>query len=292
VDSPPNTMEELRAAEVSYDDFVAYMPSHSYIFIPTREMWPASSVNSRLPKVLIGDKQIIMANKFLDTQRPVEQMTWAPGLPMLIENRLVADGGWIDKRGVTTFNLYRPPAVKCGNAARASMWVDLVRRVYPNDADNIIKWAAHCVQHPEIKINHALVLGGKQGIGKDSLLEPIKHAVGPWNFSEVSPTQMLGRFNGFLKSVVIRISEARDLGDTDRFAFYEHTKPIIAAPPDVLRVDEKNLPEHAIFNAVGVIITTNNKTNGIYLPADDRRHYVAWSDLERSAFDEGYWTKC
>ena len=31
------------------DDFYAYMPDHSYIFVPTREMWPASSVNSRLP---------------------------------------------------------------------------------------------------------------------------------------------------------------------------------------------------------------------------------------------------
>ena len=28
------------------DDFYAYMPSHSYIFIPSGEMWPASSVNS------------------------------------------------------------------------------------------------------------------------------------------------------------------------------------------------------------------------------------------------------
>ena len=41
----------------------------------------------------------------------------------------------------------------------------------------------------------------RQGIGKDTLLEPVKQAVGPWNFAEVSPVQLLGRFNGFLKSV-------------------------------------------------------------------------------------------
>ena len=29
---------------------------------------------------------------------------------------------------------------------------------------------------------------------------------------------MLGRFNGFLKSVILRINEARDLGDVDRFS--------------------------------------------------------------------------
>ena len=55
---------------------------------------------------------------------------------------------------------------------------------------------------------------------------------------------MLGRFNGFVKSVILRVSEARDLGDVDRFTFYDHTKVYTAAPPDVLRVDEKYLREH------------------------------------------------
>ena len=97
--------------------------------------------------------------------------------------------------------------------------------------------AGQRVQRPEDKINHALVLGGKQGIGKDTLLEPVKQAVGPWNFCEVSPQQVLGRFNGFLRSVILRVSEARDLGEFDRFAFYDHLKAFVAAPPDVLRVD-------------------------------------------------------
>jgi hypothetical protein len=32
----------------------------------------------------------------------------------------------------------------------------------------------------------------------------------------VGPKQMLGRFNGFTKSVILRMSEARDLGEFDR----------------------------------------------------------------------------
>ena len=52
---------------------------------------------------------------------------------------------------------------------------------------HIIYFLAHRVQRPEEKINHALVLGGKQGIGKDTLLEPVKRAVGAWNWEEVSP---------------------------------------------------------------------------------------------------------
>src|SRR6185503_3009290 len=90
-----------------------------------------------------------------------------------------------------------------------------------------------------------------------------------------------------------RISEARDLGEFDRFKFYDHMKAYTAAPPDTLRVDEKHLREYPILNICGVIITTNHKTDGIYLPAEDRRHYVAWSDLKKEdkCFAGGYWKR-
>ena len=41
----------------------------------------------------------------------------------------------------------------------------------------------------------------------------------------------------------------------------------------------------------GVIITTNYKSNGIYLPADDRRHFVAWSDKTKDDFAPAYWNR-
>ena len=274
---------------VSIDDFNAYMPSHSYIFTPSREMWPAASVNARIPPISDNGAKPVSASAWLDKNKSVEQMTWAPGEPMLIPNRLISDGGWIDRKGMTCFNLYRPPAIGPGNAAEAGPWLAHADSVFSDQANHVIKWLAHRVQRPQEKINHALVLGGSQGIGKDTLLEPVKRAIGPWNFAEVSPQQMLGRFNGFLKSVILRVSEARDLGDVDRFQFYDHMKAYTAAPPDVLRVDEKYLREHAVLNCCGVVITSNHKADGIYLPADDRRHFVAWSDLVKEEFESEYW---
>ena len=224
-------------------------------------------------------------------------MTWAPGMEMCITDRLVSEGGWIQRNGVTCLNLYRPPNVKPGDPDKAGPWLDHVKKVFPNDAHHIVPFLAHRVQHPDIKINHGLVLGGAQGTGKDTLLEPVKYAVGPWNFREVGPTQVMGRFNGFLKSVVLRISEARDLGEFDRYKFYEHMKAYMAAPPDVLLVDEKHLREYWVSNVCGIIVTTNHKSGGIYLDADDRRHYVAWSDLTKESFGEdeeerkAYWNK-
>jgi hypothetical protein len=39
----------------SLEDFHAYMPNHAYIFVPTREMWPAKSVNARIAPISMKD---------------------------------------------------------------------------------------------------------------------------------------------------------------------------------------------------------------------------------------------
>jgi hypothetical protein len=282
----PEYVAESESLAAKLDDFCAYLPQHAYVYLPTRELWPASSVDAKLGKV--GGKT--WASKWLDQNRPLMQMTWAPGLPALISDRVVDQGGWIEKQGVTIFNLYRPPTIVHGDASKAGPWVDHVRKIYPDDAEHIIHYFAHRVQRPHEKINHGLVLGGPPGTGKDTLLEPIKHSVGPWNVCEVSPQQVLGRFNGFVKSILLRVSEARDLGELNRFALYEHMKVYLAAPPDVVRCDEKNLREHAVFNCMGVVITSNRK-DSFYLPEDDRRYYVAWTDRAQTDFEDGYWSR-
>jgi Family of unknown function (DUF5906) len=210
---------------------------------------------------------------------------------MIIKDRFLDAGGIIARKGITCFNLYREPMLKHGDPAMAGPWLDHVRRVYPDNADHLVKWLAHRVQCPHVKVNHCIVLDGRPGIGKDTLLEPVKRAVGPWNVHEILPDQLLGSFNGFLKSVILRINEAHDLGEYDRYAFYDRSKAYIATPPDVVRVNEKFVKEYQIPNLCGVVVTTNHKTDGLFLPADDRRHYVAWSELSKEEFETDYWLR-
>lgn len=285
----PRPAKAAMPATARLTDFYAYMPTHTYFYKPTRELWPAASVNSRVPWPTDENGKPIAPNKWLDANRAVEQATWFPGEPEIINDKLALLSGWVRHPGARVFNLYLAPPPTTGDARMATPWINHVRRIYPDDADHIIRWLAQRVQHPGVKCNHALVLGGEQGIGKDTILEPVTTALGKWNCQEISPIQMLGRFNGWLKAVMVRVSEARDLGEVDRYAFYEHSKSIIVTPPDVLRVDEKNLREHYIVNVLGLIITTNHKTDGLYLPADDRRHYVAWSNMRAGDYEEGYW---
>jgi hypothetical protein len=305
-EAKPNRGSQSSAAQnteagVSLDDFYAYMPTHNYIFVPSLQLWPAASVNARIAPIPLfdatgapvldeeGKPKKLRASAWLDRNKPVEQTTWAPGLSTMIEGRLTSEGGWIEREGVSCFNLYRPAPVISGDPRKAGRWIDHVNHVYPEDAEHIIRWVAHRVQRPAEKINHALVLGGSPNIGKDSLLEPVKRAIGAWNWQDISPRDLLGRFNGFAKSVILRVNEARDLGDINRFQFYDHMKVYTAAPPDVLRVDEKNIREYYVPNCCGVIGTTNYKTDGMYFPADDRRHYVAWSFLAKENFGQSYW---
>ena len=60
-----------------------------------------------------------------------------------------------------------------GDPLEAGQWRAHLRRIYPLKADHIERWP-RIVSSIRKKINHALVLGGAQGIGKDTFLEPLK----------------------------------------------------------------------------------------------------------------------
>jgi hypothetical protein len=49
---PPSSENAEDSTAVGLDDFYAFMPMHNYIFAPTRDTWPGSSVNARVAPVL------------------------------------------------------------------------------------------------------------------------------------------------------------------------------------------------------------------------------------------------
>ena len=174
--------------------------------------------------------------QWLDQNQPVEQMTWCPGLPMLIRDRLVVDGGWIERKGVTCFNLYRPPRIELGDATKPGPGsTTCARSSCPGDAAHIINWLAHRVQQPQREDQPCSGAGRSAGSARTRVGSRSKHAVGPWNFHEVSPGTLLGRFNGFAKSVILRVNEARDLGDVERSTALASTITPKSTPPPARR---------------------------------------------------------
>ena len=138
---------------------------------------------------------------------------------LITRRRLVRAPGLSTSSTCTGRRIVRPIA---GNAGR---WLDHIDRLYRATMPPTSSTGARIAcSSPPRRSTTRWCSAASRASARIRLLEPVKHAVGAWNFNEVSPQQVLGRFNGFLKSVILRVSEARDLGDFDRFAFYDHMK--------------------------------------------------------------------
>jgi hypothetical protein len=271
--------EQAADERVTIADFCFVAPEDKFLCLPTRQPWTAQAVERRLFKG---------AANAIAKASSVEQMSWMPGKPLFVNDIVISEGGVSSQPGYRVVNLYRhPERPKGGNPDDIAPWLDHLSKVFPDTYQHIVAWMAHRIQKPHEKLNHALVLGGKQGIGKDSILEPLKVGVGHCNFAEISPSKLTSEFTGYLQSIVLRVSEARD--NDNRYELYERSKTITTGPPDTLRVNEKHTKEYHIPNVTGVIFTTNHH-DGLYLPADDRRHHVSFCEnYSKDDFDPEYW---
>jgi hypothetical protein len=215
--SCPRTWERASGSGIQLSDFWAYMPMHNYIYAPTRALWPAGSINSRIPPVKSGANDEIEASSWIDKNRPVEQMTWVPGLPESSRT------GYSTKAGGSTGPAF---AASTNTSRRQSFQAMRIAPIVglpicgssipttPNTSLAGSRIASSGRTRRSIMLSCSAAAPVSARI---PLLEPVKHAIGPWNFQEALPAQVLGRFNGFLKSVILRINEAHDLGEFDRF---------------------------------------------------------------------------
>jgi hypothetical protein len=289
---------------IEFEDFYALAPANRCIYRPTRDIWNNEAVDNRLPPMplldasgnpvrISGKIKMIPASKALAQRRSVERMTWAPGEPEIIENKLLIDDGWIEKPGARTYNTYLPPNVALGDASLAERWRAHWHKLYPADiAEHCIAWQAHRRQHPEVKVNHGLVCIGAPGIGKDMSLVPFRYAVGTWNFRDIMPNDLTSKNNDFLCSIAVRVNEARDVGDgnrgrIDRYGLYDHMKGLMTSPPETHRINRKYVPEYTSLSRAGFITTTNHD-DALYMPSNDRRNAIAKSDRTVGDFVAGY----
>ena len=212
----------------------------------------------------------------------VNHMTWAPGEPQIIRGKFYDKSGWVVEPSAETYNTFCPvPDTSGGDASMATFWVEHVKYVYPNkiDHNHLLDVLAYVVQNVGGKVNHALVLAGEEGIGKDTIFVALKHILGGPNVVGVGPDVILdAQFNPYVKSLVLVIAEARDLG-AGRYKLNNKLKDIITTTSTGLYVNEKGIPQYSIPNHMLVCITTNFPDNGLYVNEGSRRYFVATSKV-------------
>ena len=276
--------------EYRLEDFVAYLPMGStFIHLSTKLFWRGTSgVNSQIKPVDTGlvdksGKSITKeASQVIMERRGVNHMTWAPGEPQIIKGKFYDQSGWIVDPSAKTYNTFHPiPDTSGGDASAATPWIEHVKYVYPNkiDHNHILDVLACVVQNVGGKVNHALVMAGEEGIGKDTILKVLSFILGGPNVVGVGPDVILeAQFNPYAKSLVLVIAEARDLGN-GRYKLNNKLKDIITTTSTGLYVNEKGIPQYSIPNHMLVCITTNFPDNGLYVNEGSRRYFVASSKV-------------
>jgi hypothetical protein len=205
--------------------------------------------------------------------RMLQGITYAPGRAVLCEHV-----------GQVFGNKWRNARPDCVGGDPGP-WLAHVERLIsdPAERQHLLDAMAYKVQHPGVKINHALLIGGVPGSGKDSMIAPLLYAIGganETNTTRVEAAELQQVWGYFLENEVIIFNELRQSEAIDRRALENRLKPILAAPPELLTVQRKGQHPISVVNQSLVIGMTNYR-DAIAIPSEDRRWWVTWTDAPR-----------
>jgi hypothetical protein len=172
-------------------------------------------------------------------------------------------------------------------AGDVTPWLDHCETLIPepSELNHLFDIMAFKVQHPKLKINHAVLHAGDQGSGKDTMWAPFIWSVcgeHMKNHGLLDNDTMSSQFGYALESEILILNELKEPDARERRALANKLKPIIAAPPEMLTVNRKGLHPYQMANRVFVLAFSNDPVP-ISLDSQDRRWFCVWSHAPRMA---------
>lgn len=277
--------------KLSVDDFIFYMPDGNYIDLRTgTPISTATAVDAALGK---KGASAAVREKNLCTCKICDPKIGGG----FLRGYLNINGTLVESVKDAVYNIYRPPTIDWEtdyNIAEAEkFFVTHIKYIFQKDgdADQFLDYMAHLVQKPWDKPRFALVIGGGQGVGKDTAIDFCTPAIGEHNVANIAPKDLSANFNEFATRTLVRINEAANLHDTNKWEFNELVKNLIAGVPDTVTINPKYGKQFQHRMHCGVIITTNHLLGGLYIPPDDRRYDIiqaaSFEDMTAKAAAEG-----
>ncbi len=205
--------------------------------------------------------------------RTLAGLTYAAGESVLVaRDGDVYGNRWRDAR----------PAPGTGDV---TPWLEHCETLVPDtgEREHIFNVMAFKVQNPAVKINHAILHGGDQGSGKDTMWAPFIWSVcGPGlkNRGLLDNDTLTSQWGYALESEILILNELKEPEARERRALANKLKPIIAAPPELLTVNRKGLHPYDSMNRMFVLAFTNDSVP-ISLDSQDRRWFCIWSTAPR-----------
>ena len=227
----------------------------------------------------------IRTGRHVEASVSFDELRQENGAPALVgityaagESVLVSRGG--DVYG-NRWRDARPIAIK----GDVTPWINHCRHLVPEPEalEHCFNVMAYKLQYPQIKINHAVLHTGIQGSGKDTMWHPFIWGVcgdNATNRGLLDSDTMNSQFNYALESEILILNELREPDAKDRRALANKLKPIIAAPPEYLSINRKNLRPYDMANRCLVLAFSNDPVP-ITLDSQDRRWFTLRSNAAR-----------
>jgi hypothetical protein len=177
------------------------------------------------------------------------------------------------------------PVVDKRGLASVTPWLEHCAALVPDasEREHLFNVMAYKVQHPEVKINHAVLHGGDQGCGKDTMWAPFIWAIcgpGMKNRGLLDNDTLNSQWGYQLESEILIINELKEPEARERRALANKLKPIIAAPPEMLPINRKGLHPYDMVNRMFVLAFSNDPVP-ISIDSQDRRWFCIWSSAPR-----------
>jgi len=214
-----------------------------------------------------------------------DELRQKKGAPALVGITYAAGETVLVSRGGDVYGNRWRDARPVGVAGDVTPWLNHCAHLVPDEIsrNHCFDVMAFKVQYPQRKINHAILHKGPQGIGKDTMYHPLVWAVCGENATNrglLDSDTMNSQFNYALESEILILNELREPDAKDRRALANKLKPVIAAPPEYLSINRKNLRPYDMVNRCLVIAFSNDPVP-ITLDSQDRRWFALSSNVPR-----------
>ncbi len=149
---------------------------------------------------------------------------------------------------------------------RLSNWL------FPNKKERryVLKWLAHLVQNPGIKMHVALVVWSTmQGVGKNLFFECIRSIIGDRHSTTIGKNELSSQFDGWAKNKIFVLGD--EVLGADKRVDADRLKVFITGT--TIQLNEKFQPAMEQENLLNFVFLSNH-CNAVYIGNNDRRYFV------------------
>lgn len=266
-------IEDLRSKwysknTINFFDEVVFIAEQNKFFDREKRLWysPDAYQNTYAHLDAEARREALQGGRVIK----VDKIDYAPKMPPIFTSK-----------GVTYANSWSNTHESKGVKGDASRWINHFDTLgWGQHREHILQWMAHTILHPEVKINHILLLGSVEGCGKDWLVYPLVKAMGE-NHTTISGEELIEGYNDYsLNTKYLHVNEI-DIGNRQEAKIVANKlKPLAAAPPDIIRINGKYEKHLKVRNIVNCSMATNSHHRPIRLEGASRRFFPVWSDLQ------------